>query len=63
MIKTQKQVRQLFWDSFPEFKDEYRVKKKQNDYRTDIRVAFVFFVDALRRDGEISESLANRVTL
>ena len=63
MIKSQQQVRQLFWDSFPEFKPEYRVKKRQNEYRTDIRCTFVDFVDLLRKNNEISEKLANKVTL
>lgn len=63
MLTTQKQVRQLFWDSFPEFKPEYRVKKSQNDYRTDIRCTFVDFVNSLRENNQISEKLANRVTL
>lgn len=62
-MKNQTEVRKLFWDSFPEFKPEFRTKKRQNDYRTDIRVSFVDFVDSLRRDGAISEKLAYRVTL
>ena len=63
MINSQQQVRQLFWDSFPEFKPEYRVKKRQNEYPTDVRCAFVFFVNMLHKDGGISEKLVNRVTL
>ena len=62
-MKTQKEVRQLFWKSFPVFKPEYRVKKRQNDYRTDIRCAFVDFVDDLRRSGEITEKQAHNYTL
>ena len=62
-MKTQKQVRQLFWDSFPEFKPEYRSKKRQNQYNCDIRCTFVSFVDSLMKNGEISEKLANNVTL
>jgi hypothetical protein len=62
-MKTQKQIRDSFWQSFPEFKQYYRTKKRQNDYPTDIRVTFVDYVDSLRRDGEISEKLANNVTL
>jgi hypothetical protein len=60
---TQKQVRQAFWDSFPEFKPDFQIKKRQNDYKCDIRVSFVDFVDSLRRNGDISEKLANNVTL
>jgi hypothetical protein len=60
-ITTQKEVRTLFWQEHPQFK---RVPgRTQNDYPTDVRVAFVDFVDALCRDGQISEALAERVTL
>lgn len=63
MIKTQSEVRNLFWDTFPQFAADRRSRKRQNDYNTDIRATFVDFVDNLRRDGQISEALANRVTL
>lgn len=62
-MKTQKEVRSAFWESFPEFRSEYRKTYRQNQYRTDIRVSFVDFVDSLQRSGQISESLAQRVTL
>lgn len=62
-MKTQKQVRENFWECFPEFKSEYRKSYRQNQYRTDIRVSFVDYVDSLRRDGIITENLAQRVTL
>lgn len=62
-MKTQSEVRKSFWESFPEFKSEFRTKKRQNQYNTTIRCCFVDYVDSLRRDGAISESLANRVTL
>lgn len=62
-MKTVKQIRASFWESFPEFKNDFRVKKRQNDYKTDIRCAFVDFVDSLSRNGEITEQLRNRATL
>ena len=62
-MKTITEVRNAFWESHPQFKSEYRVKKKQNDYCTDIRCAFVDYVQYLRADGIISENLAYRVTL
>lgn len=62
-MKTQKEIRNAFWGSFPEFAKERRSRKKQNDYYTDIRCAFVDFVDQLRRNNQISEKLRNRVTL
>ena len=62
-MTTQKEIRQMFWHSFPEFKNEYRVNKKQNDYPADIRVAFVDFIDHLFKNGQISEKLTNKITL
>lgn len=66
-IKTQAQVRENFWGFLREVNPglavKYRRNKRQNDYPTDIRVNFVDFVDHLRRDGQITEALAYRVTL
>ena len=61
--KTITEIRNAFWDINPEFQPERRSRKRQNDYRTDIRCSFVDFVDSLQRDGQISEKLAYRVTL
>lgn len=74
MMTNQKQVRAAFWEAFPEFRRGVKkvgvhngrtlyVEKTQNDYPTDVRVAFVDFVDHLHRDGQISDALANRATL
>jgi hypothetical protein len=64
---NQKQVRAAFWEQFPEFEIEARdrgtLSKRQNEQTVDTRCAFVDFVDALARNGDISEALANRVTL
>lgn len=62
-MTTIKQVRESFWALFPEFAQEYRKTYRQNQYKTDIRVAFCDYVDYLQKSGEISESLAYRVTL
>lgn len=62
-MTTQKQVRESFWSQFPELIDEYRVNKRQNDYPAFTRAAFVDYVDYLQKDGQISDKLANRVTL
>ena len=62
-MTTIKQVRQSFWVNFPQFKSEFRTRKNQNDYRTDIRVSFTDYVDYLLKDGIITEKLANKVTL
>lgn len=57
---TEKQVRAAFWQG----SEHLRARgKRQNDYSAEIRQEWVEFVDMLARDGHISESLANRVTL
>jgi hypothetical protein len=61
---TQPQIRAAFWSlMFDEGKPRRFYGKTQNELPTDIRVAFVDFVDSLARDGTISEALAHRVTL
>ncbi len=60
-VTTQKAIRVYFWENHPQFKR--RGKTPQNSYPTDVRVAFVDFVDMMRRNDEISEALAGRVTL
>ena len=65
MYTTQKQVRAAFWESADSMNGDGITRRKlpDGDYTTDTRCAFVDFVDALARDGHISESLAQRVTL
>lgn len=60
---TFKQVRDLFFEEYPEFRSERRVRKSQNDYSCDCRCAFVDFVDCLLKSGEISEKTADNITL
>lgn len=63
-MKTQKEVRKAFWAEYQEFYGhEYKTRKRQNEYSTDCRCAFVNFVDWLRKEGTISEKLANKVML
>ena len=67
-LTTQAQVRLCFWESLPEGlcrRDEMRIKRQrpENDFRTDVRCMFVDYVDALHKDGRISDALAHRVTL
>ena len=62
-MKTFKEIRLAFWESHPQFKREYKKTYKQNQYRTDIRVLFCGYIDYLQKDGVISESVANRITL
>jgi hypothetical protein len=66
-MTTQKQVRSLFWDTFPHFAEQARaagiLSKRQNYHCATVRCSFVDFVDSLARAGRISEKLAHRVTL
>ncbi len=64
MYTNQTQIRDAFWSVYcVEGKPrEYR-GKSQNQLPTDVRCAFVDFVDNLARDQQISEALAQRVTL
>ena len=60
-ITTQTQLRAAFWASCW---DSGRIPGyRQNSYPVDVRMAWVDFVDAMARDGQISASLASRVTL
>ena len=58
-----KEIRSNFWDLHPEFKNEYKYRKKQNDYNATIRTAFVDYIDHLAKDGIITNSQAYRITL
>lgn len=62
-MKTVTAVRRLFWATHPQFKDAFRKTYRQNRYNATIRSYFVDFVDSYNKSGEISDSLANRVTL
>lgn len=60
-ITTQKALRAAFWERHPQFRRHGTWT--QNQYSTDVRVAWVDFVDFMERDGQISEALAARATL
>jgi hypothetical protein len=65
-ITTQAQVRASFWEACGFDRDKERAIKRQRptkDYRTDVRCAFVDYVDSLHRDGQISDKLAHHVNL
>ena len=64
MLTTQKQVRAAFWNANPGMKErDYRASYRQNDYSATVRCDWCDFVEHLVRSGEISEALAQRVTL
>lgn len=61
LIRTVPGVRRAFWDDHPEFR---RVPgRRQNDYNATIRTAWCNWVDAMARDGIISQAMAQFVTL
>lgn len=66
-MTTQKQIRDNFWKTFPHFDEQARAAgirfKGQNARCATVRCVFVDYVDMLRREGIISEKLADRVTL
>ena len=61
MISTLTKLRQAFWEAHPAFKRAGRTK--QNDYPINVRMAWCDYVEATRRNGDISENLAQRATL
>jgi hypothetical protein len=67
MLTNQKQIRAVFWAAHPDLEAQARARrtrsKTQNHQNATTRTAFVDFVDALSRSGEISDALAQRVTL
>jgi hypothetical protein len=67
-MTTQKQVRAAFWEAHrglpgitPRRITHYSGNGKMHN--TDTRCAFCDYVDALSKDGQISQELAQRVTL
>ena len=62
-FNSESQVRKAFWQGSDTLRAAYKRGKRQNDYNATIRSEFVEFVDMLARNGHISDSLAQRVTL
>ena len=62
---TLKELRKMFWSEIatPEMRVEYRTRKTQNDYTTNIRCAWVEFVDYAYECGMITEKQASNATL
>ena len=62
---TLKELREMFWSEIatPEMRAEYRIRKTQNDYSTDIRCAWVDFIDWACKSGIITEKQSNNATL
>ena len=62
-ITTQKALREAFWSQAGVLADFYRVSYRQNRYSATVRCAWCDFVDQMVRSGQISDKLAQRVTL
>ena len=60
---TFSEVRNLFFETFPQYKSERRARKSQNEYSCNCRCDFVDFVDFLMKDGKISERTADNISL
>lgn len=67
---TQRQVRKAFWAAHkglpnitPRRIRMYGLGTSRDTHNTDTRCAFVDFVDCLSKNSDISEALAQRVTL
>jgi len=65
-----KEIRALFWKTHPNLpRRRYRYSWNQSDktaelvYPIDTRCAFVDFIDALHRAGQITDRTAERITL
>jgi len=65
MITTQREARAAFWAAHPgiDRKKIPHYSGKGTMYTTDTRVAFVDWLDAMHRDGRISDNVARLVTL
>lgn len=66
-MKTKKEIRTAFWqmlqETAPELAKLKRARKTQNDYPADIRCRFVDFTEELARAGQITQTMADNVTL
>lgn len=74
MISTVTALRAAFWAAHPQYRRGVKpagstngrklyIEKRQNDYPTDVRVAWCDFVESTRRNGDITENLTQRTTL
>ena len=61
MITTVKEIRDIFWEQHPQYKSEFRTRKRQKDYYTDIRLSFIDMTEHLRESGQITQKLADKI--
>jgi hypothetical protein len=64
---TQEEIREAFWNECPDLEREARSRKTlskgHNAQTTECRAFFNEWLDALVRNGEISEKLADKAAL
>jgi len=60
-METENEIRAAFWEQNPQY--AAHEGKRQNRCPADVRMAFVDFVDMLQKSGQITEGLAQEVTL
>lgn len=61
-IKDKDELREAFWQQHPQYAKTFS-DGQQNRYPADVRMAWVDFVDHMQKDGQITEELADVVTL
>ncbi len=62
-LEDEDDVREAFWSAHPGYRDSRDDNKNQNDYRPDIRMAFINWTDAQHLDGKMSDELIKEVAL
>ncbi len=66
-IRTQKELRAQFWADHPSLDHQARAagtrSKPQNQQCATVRLTWCDYVEAMRRNGDLSEALAQRATL
>ena len=64
---NQTEVRKAFWETFPDLEEKARrnrtLSKGQNAQTADCRMTFCDWVESLSRNVQISDKLAQKVTL
>jgi len=65
MITTQRELRRRFWQEHPNLPRQRITNYSGNGrmFQTDTRCAWCDWVDAMSKNGEISQELAQRATL
>lgn len=60
---TFKQVRDIFFDTYPMYQSERKRGKEQKDFTYNCRYDFILFVDSLHKEGLLSDKQKFNITL